>query len=242
MRITAALLVLASFAWADAAAIVKKLGDKNDQIVLEGLAEAANEQSKSLTASLVKLTKHKNPAIRQTAIACLGGRTDVAAKKKAASSLAARLKPLSKDPHDKTEILLVIQALHDLAQPTTIKALLDTPNDAERDVREARAMAVANVPSKEAIERLIQYGYKDRRGEARTRDIAVRALRYATQDNTKRGIEGWRKWWSDNKKSFDPESAADKRQEARDAKAEKDAKREARKNKQGGRKGKKKSN
>jgi len=88
-------------------------------------------------------------------------------------------------------------------------------------------MAVANVPSKEAIERLIQYGYKDRRGAGRTRDLATKALAYATQEKVKGGIEGWRKWWSDNEKSFDPIAAAEKREEAR---AAAQAKKERKKN------------
>jgi len=229
MRTLATLLCLAVLAAAgskDIAAkdiaklIAKSPRAKEDQAVLAALMEASDNQSKSLTSPLIKLLKNKNAAIRQTAIGCLGARTETSAKKKAAGARASRLNPLGDKAKNKTEMLLVVQALHDLAQPTTIKALLDSPNDEEREVRQARAMAVANVPSKEAIERLIQYGYKDRRGTARTRDIASKALKYATQDTNKRGLEGWRKWWSENKRDFDIVGAAEKRAEAREKKAE----------------------
>jgi HEAT repeat protein len=209
--------------------IAKQLSDKNDQQVLGALLEASGNQSKTLTSPLIKLLKNKNAAIRESAIACLGGRTEASSKKRAAISLASRLKPLGDKSTTKPEMLLVVQALHDLAQPTTIKALLDSPNSEERDVRQARAMAVANVPSKEAIERLIQYGYKDRRGEARTRDIATKALKYATQDTGKRGIEGWRKWWKENEREFDVVGAAEKRTEAREKKAAQAKRKEERK-------------
>jgi len=212
--------------------IAKKLASKNDEEVFTGLHEAALNQDPVLTTPLTKLLKNKNTALRYGAIETLGTRTLEAERRQAARSLAARLKPLAVKENDREELLKVIQALHDLAQESTIKALLDSKNEEDRDVRQARAMAVANVPTKEAIDRLIQYGYKDKRGAGRTRDIAVKALRYATGEQLKGGIEVWRKWWSDNEKSFDPVAAADARKGKRTAEADKAAKRAERKKKQ----------
>ena len=84
---------------------------------------------------------------------------------------------------------------------------------------------------KEAIERLIQFGYKDRRGSSRTVRTATQALAYATQEKVCGGIEQWRKWWSDNKATFDVEAAAEARAKARAKQAEKDAARKERRRK-----------
>lgn len=234
MRPLLILLCLVGLAFADekaddeaAKTIAVQLKSKEDSIVLAGLLDAATNQSKSLTSPVVKLLKHKNPAVRQSAIEVLGGRRNPSAQKKAASSLCARLKPLGAKEEQQPELLTAIQALHDLAQPASIKPLLGMRSGTPREVMAACSMAVANVPSKEAIERLIQYGYKDRRGAGRTRDLATKALAYATQEKVKGGIEGWRKWWSDNEKSFDPIAAAEKREEAR---AAAQAKKERKKN------------
>ncbi|MHC4954204.1 MAG: HEAT repeat domain-containing protein [Planctomycetota bacterium] len=218
--------------------IAKQLASKESEEVFAGLLEAARNHDPSLAAPLVKLLKHKNPSIRAGAIEALGRRQELASQKKAASALAARLKPLSEKESDREELLKAIQALHDLAQPVSIKALLDTRADEDRDIVSARAMAVANVPSKEAIERLIQFGYKGRK--SRSRNVASAALRYATQQPVKGGIEQWRKWWSDNKKTFDVVDAAAKRDEKRAAEQAKKAKREERKKNKNKRKKKKK--
>jgi len=211
--------------------IAKKLVSSNDEEVFAGLQEAAVNQDPSLTSPLCKLLKSKNTALRYGAIETLGTRTLQGEQKKAARSLVGRLKPLADNEDDREELLKVIQALHDLAQVSTIKAVLDSKSDEDRSVRQARAMAVANVADKEAIERLIQYGYKDRRGKGRTRDIATKALRYATGAQVKGGIEAWRKWWSENEKSFDPLAAAEQRAEKRTADAARAAKKQERKNK-----------
>jgi len=210
-----------------AKSILDQLASSEDQTVLNGLLEASGNQSKTLTSPVCKLLRHKNPAVRQSAIEVLGGRSDLGCQKKAASALIARVEPLAEKEEDKAECEKVLKALHDLAQPATIKPLLSLKSTLPKEIREQAAMAVANVPTKEAVDRLIQYGYKDRRGSGRTRDIAVRALRYATQEQMKGGIEEWRKWWSDNEASFDPIAAADKRKAAASAAAEK---RERRKN------------
>lgn len=219
--------------------IAKKLASKNPEEVFTGLHEAAQNQDPVLTSPLTKLLKNKNPALRYGAIETLATRELGAEQRKAARSLSARLKPLAAKEQDREELMKVISALHDLAQESTIKALLDSKNDEDRDVRQARAMAVANVPSKEAIERLIQYGYKDRRGTGRTRDIAVKALQYATGLKNQGGIEGWRKWWSENEKNFDPVAAADERAAKKAERAAKEAKKAERKKRNKNRKKKK---
>jgi len=171
------LIVLAD-AKPDADAIAAGLASKEDTVVLNALTAAVEDQSPSLASPLCKLLKHRNPAVRQAAIEVLGGRTEKRARSKAAGALCARLGPLV-DKHEENgeELDKLLTALHDLAQEKSIKPLLGLKSTAPREIREKAAMAVANVPDKEAIERLIQYGYKDRRGSGRTRDIAVMSLR-----------------------------------------------------------------
>ncbi|MHC4958399.1 MAG: HEAT repeat domain-containing protein [Planctomycetota bacterium] len=231
-------LLLSAAAWADEAAkaaqakadeLTKTMASKDAEERLSAVREAARNQHKSLVSPLTRLLKDKDVRIRYEAIAVLGLRLVPKDKKTAAKALNARLVPLSKKVQDQEELLKVVSALHDLAQPSSIKPLLDMKADTDRDVAVARAKAVANVPSKEAIERLIQFGYKDRRGASRTVRTANLALTYATGEKVRGGIEGWRKWWSDNKASFDVEAAAEARLKSRMEKAAKDAKKEERK-------------
>ncbi|MEM8882886.1 MAG: hypothetical protein AAGD14_02310 [Planctomycetota bacterium] len=238
MRTLCLLLLLSPFVLAeeigdkDAAKVtIDKLKDKSPEVVHEGLLEATSNQHKSLTSPLIKLLKHKSDAVRLGVIPVLGARTQLSEQKKAGSALAARLKPLSKKPEQETELSAVIEALHDLQQRSTIKALLDMGSGTNRDIMDARAMAVGNVPHKDAIEALIQFGYKNRRGVDRTRDVANRALRYATGENPRGGIEGWRRWWKDNEKTFDPIEAAEARASKKAERDEKEAKRAERKKK-----------
>jgi HEAT repeat protein len=213
----------------EAEALCKRLGDKEAGERLEAARTAASNHHALLTAPLTRLLKDKDARVRFAAISALGLRNDPKAQKKAASALAARLRPLEGKEERTEELTAVIQALHDLAQPSTVKALLDIKSGANPDVARARAMAVANVPSKETIERLIQFGYKDRKGSGQTRKLATAALAYATQTKVRGGVEQWRQWWSDNKDTFDVDAAAEKRASRRIEQKEREAKRKERK-------------
>jgi HEAT repeat protein len=212
----------------EAEALCKRLGDKDAGGRLDAARTAASNHHALLTAPLTRLLKDKDARVRSAAISALGRRDDPKAQKKAASALAARLRPLDGKEERTEELMAVIQALHDLAQPSTIKALLDIKSGTDRETAVARARAVANVPSKEAIERLIQFGYKDRKGSGQTRKVATTALAYATQTKVRGGIEQWRQWWSDNEDTFDIDAAAEKRANQRTEQKEREAKRKER--------------
>jgi HEAT repeat protein len=212
-----------------ASELAARMRSKDPEERLAAARETAMNQHHLVLAPLVKLLRDKDKRIREAAISSLGLRDDPKAAKQAASALASRLRPLAGKEETREELLSVIQALHDLAQPVSMKALLDIKSGTDREVMRARAMAVANVPSKEAIDRLIQYGYKDRRGSDSTRRIAIQALGYATQVRLRGNFEEWRRWWSDNKDGFDVDAAAEARANKRAeqaAKAEKKAERE----------------
>jgi len=198
-----------------AAAIASKLSAPEDDVRIEGLREAAENQESSLVSPVTRLLKDKNPAVRTAAIEALALRQVAADRRRAAQALALRLKPLERNEEDADELSKVVQALHDLAQEVSIKPLLDMDYDEERAMVKERLMAVANVPSMEAVDRILQAASRGRRGHQNRRATAVAALRYATQADVSGGIDEWRQWWNDNKASFDPVKAAEKRAAAR---------------------------
>lgn len=194
-----------------------RLASDDASVLVEACREAATVQEPALTTPLAKLLKHDNPAVRRSAIEALGLRKPAEERKKAAHALSQRILPLAEKEETKEECLAVVNALHDLAQPVALKALLDGigPDD-DREIARARMRAAANVPSKEAIEELLHLGSAGRRGGAQWRVAAVvDALRYATQERVEGGIEGWRQWWMENRKTFDVDLAANKRADAR---------------------------
>ncbi|HEX5137175.1 MAG TPA: HEAT repeat domain-containing protein [Planctomycetota bacterium] len=213
--------------------LLGRLGSEDASVVIEACREAATSAEPALTAPLIKLLKSDNPAVRTAAVEALALRKPPEEKKKAAQALAQRVGPLAAGEETKEECVLVANALHDLAQPVALKALLDGigPDD-DRDVAKARMRAAANIPSKDAIEELIHLGSAGRRGGAQWRVAAViEALRYATQERVEGGIEAWRQWWTENRKTFDVDIAANKRADARLREEE----RRARKGKKGAR-------
>ncbi len=201
---------------------------------LDAIEAATGVQHDSLTVPLVRLLADKERTIREAAIRALAARESKAAKKKASSSLAARLPRLAKDETAKEELLQVVEALGVLAQPAAVKALLDDITlDTDIEIVRARFMAVAEIPDKRAIEGLIDFLAKGRRGGAGPqRDAARKALQYATGVNagremTKAGKDAdrWRAWWRENKKDFDFEGVKAAREEAQaEAKAKADRK------------------
>jgi len=224
---------------AQAEEIVKGLQEKDGDALMDALRAAGTNQDRRLTVPLTRLLKDKNPAVRLAAIEALGLRKHVDEKKKAARALAARIQPLAKKEEDKAELLAVVSALHDLAEPVALDALLDDlPPDADREATEARLHAAGNIPDNKVIEELIRIASAGRRGGANwRRQAALRALRYATQENVGGDVDEWRRWWSDHKATWDPHIAANKRADERLKQQEKEdqrkARREKKKNKDG---------
>jgi hypothetical protein len=105
-----------------------------------------------------------------------------------------------------------------------------------------RLRAVANVPSADAIEALIAYGSRGRRG-SHARAQTARALQYATGVKIGGDPDKWRDWWRENKDSFDFEAAFAARRGKEQAQADKERRREEAKRRKeekrkGGKKGK----
>lgn len=198
-------------------AVKRALGDRDAAVRLAAARAAATLQDHVLTSPLVKLLKDKEQPVREAAIEALAGRVEKREKKSAALGLAARIGPLEDDEQARDELLLVIQALHDLAQEATIKTLVDVGVNDDPEIVKARAMAVANVPCEEAIDRLLQLGSKGRRHVGWV-GIARDALRYATGVQLKGDADVWRQWWRDAKDAFSFEAAAKRRAEEREAK------------------------
>lgn len=242
MRTLLACTLLLSLAAADrdadqarktkAAELAKAMASKDVETRLGAAREAARIQHASLNAPLAKLLKDKDERVRTEAITALSMREDPKDKRAGAKALVARIKPLEKGGEaTREELLAIVSALHDLAQPSTIKPLLDMKSDCDTAVANARLMAVGNIPSKEAIDRLIQFSDKGRRGRRQLRSGAHKALIYATGERVSGGVDGWRRWWSENKATFNLDAAADRRVKERVENAEKNAKRKNRKGK-----------
>jgi len=221
---------------AKAEELVKSMASKDVEERLAAVRAAARVHHRSLMGSLIRLIKDKDARVRMDAIAALGMRDDPKDKKSASKALYARLKPLDGKEETRTELLGVIGALHDLAAPNSIRPLLDgITAKSDPAVVSARLMAVANIASKEAIERLIKFGDMGRRGWNRHKKSCWAALRYATGASVKGGVDQWRDWWRENKSSFDLEAAAERRTKQRVEQQEKASRKKKK------RKGRKKS-
>jgi len=197
--------------------LVQRLASDDSNVTIDACREAASSEDPAVTAPLIRLLKNDNPAVRKAAIEALALRKPAEEKKKAAQALAQRIAPLAAKEEGKEECLAVVSALHDLAQVVALKPLLDgIAPDADKDLARARMHAAANIPAKEVIDELLRLGSAGRRGGAQWRAAAVLdALRYATQEKVEGGIEAWRHWWTENKKTFDVDVAENKRADAR---------------------------
>lgn len=229
MRTLALLLLACTAALADEAReradeVARRLASTDREELLAALHEAAEHPHAALVPALAKLLRDADYAVREPAIEALARQKDEEGRKAAAKALAARLGPLTGKEEVQPELLKVIVALHDLAQPVSVKPLLDgIPHDEEGKVVGARLLAVANVPHRDAIEALLKFGSgsgKRRGGDGRG-GLAATALQYATASKERRRIEEWRRWWSENGKDFDFVAAAEKRAEQRREREEK---------------------
>jgi hypothetical protein len=209
-----ALLLFASPLLADSdlsKELVKKMKDADPNVRLQAVMDAEEVPEASITSQLIALLGDKDGVVRSAAIEALRVRPVATERKKAAAALAARLKPLAKRLAEEEEYTQVISALHDLAEPVSIKALLDMDPEVEQDTARQRLFAVANVPSAEAIEGLIDFlarGINRRTGQ---RQFAAQALRYATGKQYGNDPDQWRSWWKDARATFDFEAAAEGR-------------------------------
>jgi HEAT repeat protein len=220
----------------NAEGIKRALGSDEPETRLAAAKAAAGVQDKVLLPPLVRLLKDKEDVVRDAALDALAARTEEKQRKTAALSIATTLlRPLDRVPTTADRDLEepVVQALHDLAQEATIGHLLDDVHpEAPADLIKARLRAVANVPSKKAIEALIDYGARRRSGDGHR--AAVRdALRYATGQTFGGDPDQWRQWWREMEKDFDVQAAARARAEARDAQEGRERKREERREKRG---------
>jgi hypothetical protein len=195
---------------------------------LAAVEESRTVQAEPLVAALVRLVKDDSRSVREAVARSLAVRADAGARKKAAAALGARLGPLAKET-DTGEILVVIRALHDLAEPASVKPLLEGIEiDTDPEVLRARVHAVGNVPTIEAVEELIRFAAKGRyRSAGGQRGSPIQAIEYATGRQF-RNLDEIHVWWAHNKKTFDPKAAAAARAAARAEAEEQQRKREER--------------
>ncbi len=169
------------------------------------IESAANGQS-SLTSPLLKLLKDDYVTVREAALGALATRTDKSSRRKASSTLVSRLKKLEKSPEDRPELMLTFKTIGRLGDAGAVKPLLaDIEPETEKELAQARFMAVAEIPHKEAVERLINYLAKwRRRGDmAGHRRLAVNALQHATGQKLGGDPDKWRAWWREAEDGFD---------------------------------------
>jgi hypothetical protein len=205
--------------------VVKDLKDRARGIKLLAIAECAEFQDPAIASQLTKMLKEKDFELRLAVIDALAGRESDADQRRAAQSLAPRLKPLTGKLQDAEEYEAIIDALAELAQPSSIKALLEMKLEEDQATAGARLMAVAEVPHKDAVEALIQFGSKGRnRGTNNQRKLAAKALQHATGQKFGHNMDKWRQWWRDNRDTFDFKML----KEQRAAEAAEQAEREAR--------------
>ncbi len=206
---------------AEASRLADQLASKDDAHVLAALQEVVGVQHKRLVAPLAKLLRSKNPTVRTAAIKALGKRTTLADQKKAATALAARLRPLAAKGQEqkRPELMAVTEALHDLAQEKSIKALLDIKTGADKEVVGARTRAAANVPSKKAIDQLLGLWAKKAGGQGH-KGAVQKALRYATGEKFP-NLRAWQKWWRENHDTFDPIAAYEARKAGKNSRKKK---------------------
>lgn len=212
--------------------IVELLRSKEIARRVEGAEAAADSQEEAVEKALIDALSDDDARVRSAAIHSLGARAGAKSKRTAAKALVRRLSKLRKagEVHEELD---VIEALERLAQVESIDALLDDIDlETPSEVVEARMMAVANVPHRDAIDGLIEFLQKGRRrGRDGQPKHAAKALQAATGERFGSDPDRWREWWKGAKDSFDFVAAAERREEQR----EREAKREERREKRRGR-------
>ncbi len=218
---------------AEPATVLGLLKSKEPSDRLAGARDARSAQDDSLVAPLIALLGDPDSETRRAAIDALGARESSGSVKRAAASLASHLGRLGKkaEAEVEAEIIATANALGTLAQPSSVDVLLsDIAVETAPDVVKARLLAVANIPTAEAIEGLIAFLARRGRGANDLQGHHARAaLKWATGES--RGVDPdvWRSWWKDAKKEFDFKAAAERRAKARAEQEEKDRRRDERK-------------
>ena len=204
--------------------LLERLKSKDLETRRSAAEESVSNLAPELTGLLMRLLVDEDAHIRYVAVASLGKRGDEKSKRTAAGALEACLVRLG-EAGDAGEKLLLVESLHDLAQESSIKPLIDgIKNETPKEEVEARLHAVGNVPSREAIESLINFAAACGRGRRADWHQSVRsALRYAARtDVGGADPDLWRQWWRNNEKRFDFAGAAEDRARERAAADEKE--------------------
>ena len=193
------------------------------------IESAANGES-CLTSPLLKLLKDDYVSVREAALGALATRTDKGSRRKASSTLVSRLRKLEKSNADRPELLLTLKTIGRLGDARAVRPLLDAIEpETDQELAKARFMAVAEIPHKDAIERLINYLDKwRRRGDMQNhRRMALNALQYASGQKIGGDPDKWRAWWREAEDGFDFEHMRQLREAALQEAADKAARREA---------------
>lgn len=206
-----------------AAELVLAMKNAQPETRTKAALAAVEVQHPKLLSPLLRLLSDKELGVREAAMRALATRADRKGKRKAAAALNPRIARFSRKTSDQYELLIVIEVLQELGQSSSVKPLLDGIqwND-DPEVAKARVTAVGYIPHAEAVERLISFLDRGRKGET-FRGTARRALMILTGQKHNRNPDQWRAWWRENKKTFDLEAVAIAREAAaaeRAAKAE----------------------
>lgn len=203
-----------------ASALAERMKSTDDAIKKAALVEALKVHHPLVTAALARALSDADEGVRAAALVALVARTDLVAKKAAAVAVAARLERIAKKSEDYPERLKVIAALHDLAQPSSLRALAaETGIDVTSEELVARMHAIANLPSKDAIEEIIQFRASGRRrggasegpGQENRGKTARDAFAYAVGVDVGQDPDAMRAWWKEHEKGFDFSAAAERR-------------------------------
>jgi HEAT repeat protein len=215
----------------DVSDVVARLKSKEGDQRLVAAGQALAIADDAVTLPLIRLLGDEGFGVRAAAIRALAKRSTKRGKKDAARALAARMPRLARSEHGEGELIIVVEALGELAQPSSVKPLFaNVDDDTGDEVFEARMNAVARIPDAAAIEELIQYLARRGRGKWAGRKRAViNALQAATGQKLGGDPDAWRAWWKENAKTFDFGAAAERRAEEGDERARREAKKRDRK-------------
>ena len=198
----------------EAAALVERMKASDLDVKHPAVAEAKSVQHPTVTAQLARAISDPDELTRLAALEGLAARTTAEGRKAAATAIAARLPRLTEAPKLRDELLRAIAVLHDLAQPVALKALAAHLGlDVEPEELAARLRAIANLPTHEAIETIIDFratgGNRGGRSElGYRRRLAREAFTYATGTDAGQDPDAMRAWWKEHEKGFDYAAAA----------------------------------
>lgn len=207
----------------EAAALVEEMKASDLDVKRPAVAKAKDVQHPTVTAQLARALSDADDLVRQTALEGLAARSTPEGKKAAATAIAARLPRMTEAPKLHDEMHRALEILHDLAQPVALKALAAHLGlDVDSEELAARLKAIANLPTPEAIETIIDFrstggrlgggselGYRRR--------LAREAFVYATGANVGNDPDAMRAWWKEHAKGFDFQAAAEERAKKKNA-------------------------